>query len=215
MSKISILIVDDHRLVRDGLASVLAGRKELEVITTLSSGEEAIQAVNEKLPDVILMDIMMRGMTGIEATLWIKQQNPSVKVILLSGEINKDWVRDGLRAGMDGYMHKDSSADSVVWAIQCVMRGERYLSKEVTDIVIHGFEEPKKGGTDLKDSADLTKRENEILRLIASGKSMREIADELFISSRTVETHKLNIQSKLNLSNTAQLVRYAIDNKLI
>jgi DNA-binding NarL/FixJ family response regulator len=214
--KIKVIIVDDHGLVREAFCSMLSGLPSVDVLDSVASGEEAIAVTTKKQPDVVLMDIVMRGMSGIEATRWIKEQNPTVKVILLSSEVNKELIRDGIKSGLDGYMHKDSSKDEVLMALQCVMRGQRYLSKEITDIVLNGLEESnmvKKRPS--HNSGELTKRENEILKLIALGKSIKEIADELFISTRTVETHKLNVQSKLNLVNTAQLVRYAIENKII
>ena len=214
-NKIKVIIVDDHGLVREGFRSILSQITEIEVLDTVSSGEEAISVTTKRQPDVLLMDIVMRGMSGIEATRWIKEQNPAVKVVLISSEVNKELIREGIKAGIDGYMHKDSSKDEVLMALQLVTQGQRYLSKEVTDIVFNGIEEESTRSTRSKNTNELTRRELEILKLVAAGKSIKEIAEQLFISTRTVETHKLNIQSKLNLANTAQLVRYAMENKLV
>lgn len=214
MKKIRIVIADDHGLVREGFKSILQQIDGVDVIASVSSGEEAIACTNENNPDIVLMDIVMRGMTGIEAARWIKEQNPNVKVVLISSEVSPDFVRDGLKAGIDGYMSKDSTKEAVAWALETVMRGERYLGKNVLDMVTQDAQIATTP-TEKRNAGELTKRENEIFKMIASGKSIKEIADELFISARTVETHKLNIQSKLQLQNTAQLVRYAIENQLI
>jgi DNA-binding NarL/FixJ family response regulator len=163
------------------------------------------------------MDIMMRGMTGIEAARWIKEQKPDTKIILISGEVNKEYIAAGIKAGINGYLPKDSSRDTLIQAIQAVMKGERYFSPEITSLVFEDFYLKEKEGKGLprKKTNELSKREEEVLALIASGKSLREIADTLFISVKTVETHKQHIQDKLNLRNTAQLVKYAIENKVI
>jgi DNA-binding NarL/FixJ family response regulator len=158
----------------------------------------------------------MRGMSGIEATRWIKEQKPETKVILISSEVNKEFIAAGIKAGINGYLPKDSNRETLFQAIKAVMKGERFFSPEVTSLVFEDFYLKEKEGKGLpkKRTSDLSKREEEVLALIASGKSLREIADTLFISVKTVETHKQHIQEKLNLKNTAQLVRYAIDNKI-
>lgn len=216
-NKIKVVIVDDHGLLRQGIASLLEGEKNIQVLSGLSSGEEAVNLHSSLQPDVFLMDIMMKGMNGIEATRWIKEQNPAVKIILISSEINKDFITAGIKAKIDGYLLKDVTKEDLISAIQKVVRGEQAFSAEVTSLVFQDFylKETEGKGLPTKKSSELTKRENEVLTLIAQGKSLKEIADTLFISVKTVETHKLNIQDKLNLSNVAQLVKYAYDNKLV
>jgi DNA-binding NarL/FixJ family response regulator len=216
-NKTKVVIVDDHGLLRQGIASLLEDESEIQVISCLSSGEEAVNLHSSLQPDVFLMDIVMKGMNGIEATRWIKEQNPAVKIILISSEINKDFITAGIKAKIDGYLLKDVTKEDLVSAIQKVVNGERAFSAEVTTLVFQDFylKETEGKGLPTKKSNELTKRENEILTLIAKGKSLKEIADTLFISVKTVETHKLNIQDKLNLSNVAQLVKYAFENKLV
>ena len=217
MQRIRVVVVDDHGLLRDGIASLLRDTGDVEVLATLASAEEAINLPESLYPDVFLMDIVMPGMSGIEATRWIKEQDAAAKVILVSSEVNKDFVSAGIEANIDGYLPKNVDKDLLIQAIRTVMNGEKFFGKEITDLVFHDFYLQKTGGKGLptKKSSELTKRENQILVEIANGKSLRQIADELFISIKTVETHKLNIQEKLGFSNTAQLVRFAFENKLI
>lgn len=215
---IKILIVDDHRLLRDGLAALLNQAAGIEIVGSVPSGEEAISIFPSLKPDVILMDIMMGGMTGIEATRWIKEQDSSVKVILISSEIKKELVTAGIQCGIDGYLPKDVDQSILIEAIRTVMNGGRYFNEAITNLVFEDFYQKKKvthtnGKVTMPN--DLTKREQEVLALVASGKSNQEVADELFISIKTVDTHKSHILDKLGLKNTAELVRYAIKNNLI
>lgn len=216
-SKTKIAIVDDHALLRHGIQSLLQGLEDIEVIATASSGEEAVTLLTTHSPDIFLMDIMMKGMSGIETTRWIKEQSPTTRVILISSEVNKEYIAAGIKAGINGYLPKDSSREALVDSIHTVMKGERYFSPEVTALVFQDFYLKEKDGKGLprQKTKVLSKREEEVLAHIASGKSLKETADELFISVKTVETHKQHIQDKLGLKNTALLVKYAIDNKLI
>ncbi len=215
--KTQIAIVDDHALLRQGIHSLLEDLEDIEVVATAASGEEAVTLLTTHSPDIFLMDIVMKGMNGIETTRWIKEQNPNVKVILISSEVNKDYISAGIKAGINGYLPKDSTRETLIEAIHTVIKGERYFSPEVTALVFQDFYLKEKDGKGLPSQKTkvLSKREEEVLALIASGKSLRETADELFISVKTVETHKQHIQDKLGLKNTALLVKYAIDNKII
>ena len=217
-TKTKVLIVDDHRLLRDGLAALLRGADDVDVVGSVPSGEEAISVFPSLKPDVILMDIMMGGMTGIEATRWIKEQDSNIKVILISSEIKKELVTAGIQCGIDGYLPKDVDLDVLREAIRTVRNGGRYFNEAITNLVFEDFYQKKKltntnGKITLPN--DLTKREQEVLALVASGKSNQEVADDLFISIKTVDTHKNHILDKLGLKNTAELVKYAIKNKLI
>jgi DNA-binding NarL/FixJ family response regulator len=217
-SKIKVLIVDDHRLLRDGLSAILNQVEDIEVVGSVRSGEEAISIFPSLKPDIILMDIMMGGMTGIEATRWIKEQDHNVKVILISSEIKKELVTAGIQCGIDGYLPKDVDQNVLQEAIRTVKKGGRYFNEAITNLVFEDFYQKKKstntqGKVTLPN--DLTKREQEVLALVASGKSNQEVADDLFISIKTVDTHKNHILDKLGLKNTAELVRYAIKNNLI
>jgi DNA-binding NarL/FixJ family response regulator len=217
MKKIKVVVVDDHGLLREGITSMLRDTGDVEVLASLASAEEAINLPDSLHPDVFLMDIVMKGMSGIEATRWIKEQNSVAKVILISSEVNKDFITAGIRANIDGYLPKNVDKNQLITAIRTVVSGEKFFGQEVTDLVFQDFYLQKTEGKGLptRKSSELTKRENQVLKLIANGKSLKHIADELFISIKTVETHKLNIQEKLGFSNTAQLVKYAFENKLV
>ena len=214
---VKVLIVDDHGLMRQGLISMLQGEEDLEIVGTAESGENAVNLANEKSPDLVLMDIVMKGMTGIEAARWIKEQNQKIKIILISSELNKDLITAGIKSGIDGYLPKDSNKETLLNAIHAVMKGERHFSAEVTALVFEDFYLKEKVGKGLptKKTLELTKREEEVLVLIAHGKSLKETAEALFISVKTVETHKMHMQDKLGPTNTAQLVKYAIEHDMI
>src|SRR5688500_12072993 len=217
-SKIRVLIVDDHRLLRDGLAALLNQAEDIHVVGSVPSGEEAISVFPSLQPDVILMDIMMGGMTGIEATRWIKEQDNDVKVILISSEIKKELVTAGIKCGRDGYLHKYVGENVLTGDIRTVRTGGKYFNEAITNLVFEDFYQKKKSvqsSGKVTMPNDLTKREQEVLALVARGKSNQEVADELFISIKTVDTHKSHILDKLGLKNTAELVRYAIKNNLI
>ena len=186
----------------------------ISIVGKASSGEEAINLTNELNPDILLMDILMQGMSGIEAARWIKEQNPNVKIILLSSEINEESVTRAVKAGVEGYLPKDTNRRTLLDAIEKVRLGEKYFAQTISNIIVKAFyrnETSKRSVT----SNELTKRENEVLKLVALSKTNAEVAEELFISVKTVETHKNNILSKLGLRNTADLVRYAIKNNII
>lgn len=216
-SKIRIAVADDHGLMRQGIISMLQGDDSIEVVGSVDSGEGAVNMANDLSPDLFLMDIVMRGMTGIEATRWIKEHNPKIRIILVSSEVNKDYITAGIKSGIDGYLPKDTDKETLLTAIHTAMRGEKYFSPEITALVFQDFYLKEKDGKGLptKKTLELTRREEEVLVLIAHGKSLKEIAEELFISVKTVESHKMHIQDKLGLNNAAQLVKYAIEHGMI
>jgi DNA-binding NarL/FixJ family response regulator len=216
--KIRILLVDDHRLLREGLAAILTNVEDMEIVGSLDSGEETVTQTPLIKPHVVLMDVVMRGMTGIEATRWIKEQNKTVKVILISSEIKKELVEAGIQSGIDGYLPKDVSKATLIEAVRTVVNGGRFFSEAITSLVFEDFFNKKRATLltgKITSSNDLTKREQEVLAGLASGKGNREIAEELFISVKTVDTHRSHILEKLGLKNNAELVRYAIKNNLI
>src|SRR5260221_12656210 len=216
VEKIKVLLVDDHQLMRDGVQSVLKGAVNIDVIGSVSSGEEAINEVRKNRPDVILMDILMGGMTGIEATRWIKENEPAIKIVLVTMEISKEYVSAGIKSGVDGYLPKDVDKDSLISAIYSVHKGERIFNDAIMKLVFEDFYSHEKlKGVPKKLPNELTKREFEILIQVAMGKTNKELAEALFISIKTVETHKTHILEKLGLKNTAELVKYAIKNNII
>jgi DNA-binding NarL/FixJ family response regulator len=214
---IKVLLVDDHTILRDGIAAILKSVPEIQVIGGLASGEELVSQFSTYSPDVILMDILMGGMTGLEATRWVKEQDEKVKVIIVSSEIKKEYVSTGIKCGIDGYLPKDVDRETLVDAIRKVNAGEKFFNQAIMSLVFEDFYQGEKTGKkrEKKIAEGLTKRESEVLALTASGKSNQEVADTLFISIKTVETHKTNILEKLGLKNTAELVRYAIKNGII
>jgi DNA-binding NarL/FixJ family response regulator len=214
--KIRVLIVDDHQLIREGLAVMIGKMDDIEVSATVATGEEAINQTRTNRPDVVLMDIVMAQMSGIEATRWIKEFDPTVKVILLSQEVTREFVSTGIKSGVDGYLPKDVSSEAVVNAVRTVHTGGKFFNDAVMKLVFEDFYTKEKTKPAFqKVTNELTNRENEVLRLAASGKTNKEVAESLFISVKTVETHKTRILEKLGLRNTSELVKYAIANGLI
>jgi DNA-binding NarL/FixJ family response regulator len=214
---IKIFLVDDHTLMRDGIVSMLSDCSDIQVVGSSSNGEEAINRVQELQPDVVLMDIMLRGMTGIEATRWIKEQDKNVKVILVSMEVKKEFLQAGIQSGINGYLPKDTDKDTMIKAIRTVYAGERYFTDAITKLVFEDFyvHEKLKNPETTRLPNDLTKREYEVLGLVSMGKGNKEIAELLFISVKTVETHKGHILEKLGLRNSAELIKYAIKNNIV
>ena len=218
MQRIKVLLVDDHTILRDSIAIMLSQLDDIQIVGSLSSGEELISKMRDLNPDMIIMDIHMKGMTGIEATRWVKERNNKIKVILLSMEVKKELVSAGIQSGIDGYLPKDVEKSTLVEAIRIVSKGEKYFNEAITNLVFEDFYNREVSARRTKQHlqlTDLSKREMEVLQLVASGKSDTEVADQLFISSKTVNTHKMHILDKLGLKNTAELVKYAIKNELI
>lgn len=216
MNKIKILVADDHQLVRDGIEAMIADVQDMQIVGMVSSGEEAINAARTHHPDVVLLDIIMPGMNGIEAARWIKEIDDAIRIILVTMEISKEYVSAGIKSGVDGYLPKDTSKATLMEAIRVVHAGERYFNDAIKKLIFEDFysvEKLKKPRKALPN--ELTKRESEVLALVASGKSNKEIAESLFISVKTVETHKTHILIKLGLNNNAELIRYAIKNNII
>jgi len=216
MDKIRILIADDHRLVREGIESMIEGAQGIEVVGLASSGEEAINLARTEKPDVVLMDIIMPGMNGIEAARWVKEIDENIRIIMLTMEISKDYVTAAIKSGVDGYLPKDISKKTLLEAVRSVYEGQRYFNDAIKKLIFEDFYTEEK----LKNSRralpnELTKRENEVLALVASGKSNREVSEILSISVKTVETHKTHILMKLGLSNNTELIRYAIKHNII
>lgn len=214
---INIFLVDDHTLMRDGIESMLSDCEDIKVVGSSANGEEAINSVQELKPDVVLMDIMLRGMTGIEATRWIKEQDKNVKIILVSMEVKKEYLSAGIQSGINGYIPKDTDKETMIKAIRTVYAGERYFTDAITKLVFEDFyvHEKLKNPETTRLPNDLTKREYEVLGLVSMGKGNKEIAEQLFISVKTVETHKGHILEKLGLKNSAELIKYAIKNNIV
>jgi len=215
MSEIRILVVDDHSLVREGIITMLSIYEDFKVVGDAENGEEAIKKVIKLQPEVILLDINMPGMNGIETAKRILEDTPETKIIILSMEVTQDYISEAIKAGVAGYLAKDTKKDILAEAIRKVMQGEQYFGEKISQVIFKGFYRQSKGERIATQNKDLSKREVEVLRLITSGMSNREIADKLFISIRTVDAHRNHIMQKLNLKSTAELVKYAIREKII
>ena len=206
---IKILIADDHQLVREGLANLLSDDPNIEVVGQAEDGKEAIENVKKLKPDILIMDIGMPVINGIEATGILKKENPGLKVIGLTLHAEKNFVRGMLEAGAYGYLFKTCAYEELILAINTVNSGNKYFSNEITDILVNEYIGKQINGVEVVDPI-LTERELEVLRLIADGKSSNEIAEELFVSVKTVGTHKQHIYEKLNINSNVELVKYAI-----
>jgi DNA-binding NarL/FixJ family response regulator len=209
---IRVLLADDHSLVRAGIRSLLGAMAEVAVVGEAASGEQAIELAQREQPDVVLMDIAMKGITGLEAAALMRERVPAVRVVILSMHAGEEYVLQALRAGAAGYLLKDAATGELELALRSVMRGESWLSPAVSRQVVEGYVQ-RTGG----DSAPevLTARQREVLRLVAGGKSTKEIAFLLNLSVKTVETHRAQIMDRLGIRDVAGLVRYALRTGLV
>ena len=208
MKPIRVLLADDHTLVRAGIRSLLENMEGIEVIAEASDGRDALRLVRAHRPDVVLMDIAMPGLNGLEAAARIAKRFPNVRVIILSMHVNEEYVLQALRAGAAGYMVKGADAAELEIAIRAVARGETYLSPMVSKHVVTDYIQRISGETSPLEL--LTPRQREVLQLIAEGYSTKKIARTLKISVKTVETHRMQLMERLDIHDIAGLVRYAI-----
>jgi DNA-binding NarL/FixJ family response regulator len=216
MSKIRVFIADDHALVREGIIALLTHYDDIEVVGEASDGIEAIKFVSEVMPDVVLMDIGMPKLGGLEATVEIKKTCPDVKIVVLTQYDDREYVSRFLKAGISGYLLKRAVGNELINAIRAAHRGEFYLFSSIASEVVDGYL-----GRDVKTAAEdspyekLTDREKQVLKLLAEGHSHKEIAGDLNISAKTVISHQTNISQKLNLHSRTALVKYAISKGII
>jgi DNA-binding NarL/FixJ family response regulator len=210
---ISILIADDHRLITDGLATILGTEKNISEIYTARNGKEAVELVMQHAIDCVIMDIDMPVLNGLEATKLIKHQKPNVKVIVVSMLSDAAIVNKLLRAGADAFINKDSGKAELLTAITEVIGGKKYISPDISAHLFARLSD-RKTDDDLVQK-QLTPRELEVLRHIGDGLTNQQIAEKLFLSTVTVDTHRKNMITKLNLKNTASLVRYAAEHGLL
>jgi len=215
-ARIRVLVVDDHAVIRQGLRMLLESRPEIEVIGDCENGREALLVVERIKPDVVLMDVVMPGLNGIEATRQIRKASPSTRVVILSGFVDEEQITGALRSGASGYLVKNSDVSELVLAIQTVNRGNQYYSAALSE----GFDIPElqlqARRPEQKSSLDtLTAREREVLQLIAEGHTNQQIADELVVSVKTVEAHKSHIMEKLKAKSRTDLIRYALKRGIV
>ncbi len=203
-----VLLADNHNLVRAGLRALLHTIDGIQVIAEAGDGRDALRLIAEYQPDVVLMDIAMPEMNGLEATAHVVKEFPQVRVIMLSMHANEEYVLQALRIGAMGYLLKDAGISELELAIKAISQGETYLSPAVSKHVVANY--LKRVGDESSSLEQLTSRQREILQLIAEGKSTKEIAELLYISVKTVETHRMQLMKRLDIHDVAGLVRYAI-----
>ncbi|WP_371826067.1 response regulator [Photobacterium sp. GJ3] len=214
MTNIRVLLVDDHQVVMQGFQARLDNEKNIDVVATATNGAEALKQAQLHQPDVVLMDISMPEMNGIEATRIFRRDFPAIKVLILTMHDNREYILQVMQAGASGYILKEVSAEEMVQAIEAVHQGGSYFCRLVANTLFSAPIEPQ-SALPTSPVIALSRREETILRQVASGKSSKKIALELGISTRTVETHRQNIKHKLNLNSTAEITAYAVKENLI
>lgn len=212
--KITICITDDHKIVAEGIASFLIGNEKYELIGSSLSGSELLNKIKKKQPDIMLLDIKMPGLTGIQIAKIISKEYPKIKIVFLSSNDDEKSLNEAIKAGGVGYLSKDVDEKEFLVALDKIMAGENYFSTGIQQTLFNNFTKNTKAETEYHDEI-ITDREVEIIKHIADGLSHKEIAEKLFISARTVETHKKNILTKLELKTTVDIVKYAILNGIV
>jgi DNA-binding NarL/FixJ family response regulator len=214
MDKIRILLVDDHAILREGIRAILEQEPDITVVGEAEDGRTAVRLACQLIPDIVLMDIAMPLLNGLEATRQIRHDCPEARVLILSMYDNDEYIRQALANGAMGYILKDATAPELINAIHAIQQGEAILSPAITRLVIENY---LRWGDIQKDSSanGLSPREREVLQLIAEGYSNKQIAEILCISIKTVQAHRLNLMTKLGLHNRADLIKYAIQRKII
>ena len=216
MSRIRLLLADDHVVLRAGLKALFNAQPDIEVVAEAADGEEAVRKSREVAPDIVLMDITMPGLSGLEATRQIKSQNPEIKVLALTVHEDESYLHQMLHAGASGYVPKKAADTELMAAIRATYRGEHFIHSSMTAGLVAELrgKEPA-SPSESQDDDRLSQREREVLRLLAMGYTNRQIADMLYLSVKTVETHKARLKEKLGLQGRADLVRYAIQRGLL
>jgi len=210
-----ILIVEDHALLRAGMRALISKDPMLEVVADLSNAREAIAALRTLEPDLILMDISMPGMSGIEAVIDIKKRYPSIRIIIVTVHKADEYIHSSLRAGANGYLLKDATHEELQVAIRSVLSGKTYLSPDVSADVVQRYLSAKEPAQPISSMSSLTHRERQVLKLIAEGKTNKFIAEYFSLSVKTVEKHRSNLMQKLDMHNASALTAFAIDQGLL
>lgn len=209
LEKIRVIIVDDHQIIRDGLKALLSSADNMEIAGEAGSAEELLQKMSSIKADVVLIDISLPGISGIRLTQELSMSHPDLKVLILSMHLNEEYISSAIKAGALGYLAKNTTRDELITAISRVAEGQKYLGREVADVITAGYFQRVKVNASVENDP-LSKREVEILRLTAEGHGNKEISEILFISIRTVESHKNHIMQKLGLKSAVEMTRYAI-----
>jgi two-component system, NarL family, response regulator NreC len=207
---ITIVLADDHTILRQGLRTLLAKEIDMEVVAEAEDGRDAVRLVRELSPQVVIMDVGMPDLNGIEATRQILQESPETKVVALSMHSDRRFVTNMIKAGASGYLLKDSAFEELATAIRVVMTRKTYLSHEIAHVVVQDYVQGGGSKDDFSVFAILSPREREVLQLMAEGKTNRQIAEMLHVSLKTIETHRQQIMNKLEIHNIVELTKYAI-----
>jgi len=214
MAKIRVVVADDHAIIRDGVGALLALTGDIELAGEAATGVEAIQRVKEVQPNIVLMDISMPVMDGLEATRHIRRECPRTKVLVLTQYEDRDWVFRMIDAGASGFISKVAASSELASAIRSVFLGDSYLSPSVAKFLVEDYQS-KAGEYGGSSYEQLTERERQVLKLVAEGHSTKKIADLLFVSPKTVEGHKTRLMAKLGLHDRVELVKYALRRRII
>jgi DNA-binding NarL/FixJ family response regulator len=215
MNPITLVIVDDHQIVRDGIKAMLLCHKEINVIGEAADCIELYTLLEQNQPDIIVLDISMPGKTGVEITRELIEKNPETKILILTANTDEQSIMDSIKAGAAGFLNKDTSREEFISAIKSIYHGEGYFGEKLSKIIYRSYIQHIKSVREPEKEIGLSEREIQIVKLFSEGLSSKEIADKIFLSPRTVETHKSNILEKLNLKNNIELVKYAIKNGII
>jgi len=210
---IQILITDDHQLFREGIVNLLAAAPEIKIVGQAGNGLEAIEMSRTLNPDVVIMDLSLPVINGVDATRILHQELPAIRILVLSMHADKHFIKEALEAGASGYLSKNCTYSQLIDAINTVYQGKKYLSAKITEVLIDDYLNKDEDAMGIQQ--ELTERESEILKLIAEGVSARDISTQLFISVKTVGTHKQHILDKLNLKSTVDIIKYAIKKGII
>jgi DNA-binding NarL/FixJ family response regulator len=217
MEKIRLILVDDHQLVRAGIANLLTGEPGFEIIGEAAEAKELFDLLKISQPDIAVLDIALPGMSGIEITKKLHNDFPGIRILILSMHTSEEFIFNAINSGARGYLPKNTSRKELIESIYAINRGEEYFAESISNVILKSY--IKKAKSDVPDSENkeslLSKREIEVLRLFAEGSTNQEIADKLFISIRTVESHKNHIMARLELKTTVDLVKFAIRNNIV
>ena len=213
--KIRILLADDHTILRAGLKMMLNAQPDMEIVGEAQDGRQAINEAQRLQPDIVLMDITMPDINGIEATRQIKKLLPDTRVLVLTMHEHDEYVFQALRAGASGYMLKEAVPTELITALRVIQSGQFYLSPTAQSVMVGDYLQRVRAGEEKDSYSSLTEREREILKLVAEGYTNNQIGERLFISPKTVDTHRTHIMDKLNLHNRAELVKYAMRRGLL
>lgn len=214
-NQIKILVADDHNLVRQGIVALLNVESDMQVIGEASDGIEAVRLAKKFNPDIVIMDLSMPNLNGLEATHQIKRDASDVKVLILTQHENEEYVMQIIKAGASGYVLKTSVSDDLIKAIKEIQKGEKFFSPSISRMILDDYIKRTQGLQTENKAPELTHREKEVLQLIAEGRTNQEVARKLFISVRTVEFHRANIMHKLQLNDLASLIKYTIQKGIV